>query len=96
MIEFIIFIVLKMMLLEEKTEILRRIAPGVSSKVVSNEIHALIKNLDKMNKNQIHSKIIIYTLEHLIECVNNRTVDYQLVDNINNQVQIALRRSGIF
>ena len=85
-----------MRLLEEKTETLKRLLPLIKTSIVTNEMKCLINSLDKLNKNNIHSRIILYTLEHLIECVNNNTINYQITEDVNNQVKIALRRSGIF
>ncbi len=96
MIEFIIFLLIKMRLLEEKIETLKLLFRLVKPLTVSNELKDLINNLNKLNTNNIHSRIILYTLEHLIECINNNTINYRITEDVNNQVKIALRRSGIF
>ena len=85
-----------MRLLEERTNTLKRLIPLIKSTIISNEIKDLVNNLIKLIKNNIHSKIILYTLEHLIECINNKTINFQMVDDVNIQVKVALRRSGIF
>ena len=85
-----------MKLMEEKNEVLKKLAPRITSRIVASEVLDLTKNLDKLNKSNIYSKLILYNLEYLIECINNNTITFQMADELNTQVQISLRRSGIF
>lgn len=82
--------------LEEKNEILKVLVRNLSSSVISNELLELTHNIDKLNKNNIHSKIILYDTEYIIECLNNNSLTFQMIDDLNIQVKISLRRSGIF
>jgi hypothetical protein len=82
--------------LEEKNDVLKSLVHNVLSPAISKELIELTHNIDILNKNNIYSKIILCNTEYIIDCLIDNSLTFEMVDDLNIQVKISLRRSGIF